>query len=98
MYLSLKWQEADGLLIPPSIPLSSEHISDSGIYLLENGEDCLIYVGSSADPDIMRQLLGISSVEEIPAQVNFHVLVGFCNYCQQIYNISGEKKALQEEQ
>ncbi|XP_031111153.1 protein transport protein Sec24-like At4g32640 [Ipomoea triloba] len=64
----LNSKEADGLLIPPSIPLSSEHISDSGIYLLENGEDCLIYVGSSADPDIMRQLLGISSVDEIPAQ------------------------------
>ncbi|CAH9127236.1 unnamed protein product [Cuscuta epithymum] len=64
----LNLMEADAPLIPPSIPLSSEHLSDSGIYALENGEDCLIYVGSSADPDIMRQLLGISSVEEIPAQ------------------------------
>lgn len=51
------------------MPLSSEHISDTGIYLLENGEDCLIYVGNSADPNVIHQLLGISSVEEIPAQV-----------------------------
>ncbi|VFQ80673.1 unnamed protein product [Cuscuta campestris] len=63
----LKLKEADAPLIPASIPLSSEHISDSGIYVLENGEDCLIYVGGSADPDIMRQLLGFSSIEEMPA-------------------------------
>lgn len=71
LYLNL--QENDDSLIPPSIPLSSEQISDNGIYLLENGEDCLIYVGNSADPSAIRQLLGISSVEEIPAQVNWHV-------------------------
>ncbi|KAJ0745650.1 putative Zinc finger, Sec23/Sec24-type, sec23/Sec24, trunk domain, sec23/Sec24, helical [Helianthus annuus] len=54
--------------IPPPIPLSSEHVSDDGIYLLENGEDCLIYVGSSVDPDIMQKLFGFSSVSEIPSQ------------------------------
>ncbi|MCE7766693.1 hypothetical protein GQL56_29120, partial [Pseudomonas putida] len=64
----LDTEENDDSLIPPSIPLSSEQISDNGIYLLENGEDCLIYVGNSADPSAIRQLLGISSVEEIPAQ------------------------------
>ncbi|KAI7725657.1 hypothetical protein M8C21_001682, partial [Ambrosia artemisiifolia] len=55
--------------IPPPIPLSSEHVSDDGIYLLENGEDCLIYVGNSVDPDITQNLFGISSVGEIPSQV-----------------------------
>ncbi|PQP95396.1 protein transport protein Sec24-like [Prunus yedoensis var. nudiflora] len=53
---------------PPAIPLSSEHISDEGIYLLENGEDCLIYIGNSVDPDILTKLFGISSVDEIPTQ------------------------------
>ncbi|CAN4101219.1 unnamed protein product [Withania somnifera] len=64
----LDTKENDDSLIPPSIPLSSEHISDNGIYLLENGEDSLIYVGNSADPNVIHPLLGISSVEEIPAQ------------------------------
>ena len=58
-------------LIPPVIPLSSEHLTEDGIYLLENGEDCLIYIANSADPNIMRQLFGISSVDEIPSQVYF---------------------------
>lgn len=56
-------------MIPVAIPLSSEQVNDNGIYLLENGEDCLIYIGSSVDPDTTRQLFGISSVDEIPSQV-----------------------------
>ncbi|XP_028081597.1 protein transport protein Sec24-like At4g32640 isoform X1 [Camellia sinensis] len=55
-------------LLLPSIPLSSEHVCDDGVYLLENGEDCLVYVGNSVDPNIMQQLFGISSLDEVPAQ------------------------------
>lgn len=54
--------------LPPVLPLSSEHLEDSGIYLLENGDDCLIYIGNSVDPNVMQQLFGISSVEEVPSQ------------------------------
>ncbi|KAL4571843.1 hypothetical protein LXL04_018608 [Taraxacum kok-saghyz] len=64
----LNSKESEGSVIPVAIPLSSEQVSESGIYLLENGEDCLVYVGSSVDPDITRQLFGISSVDEIPTQ------------------------------
>lgn len=62
-------------LIPPTIPLSSEHVSDDGIYLLENGDDGLIYIGNSVNPEVLRQLFGISSVEEIPSQVVDSLLV-----------------------
>ncbi|XP_052206582.1 protein transport protein Sec24-like At4g32640 [Diospyros lotus] len=65
---NLDLKEIDGSPIPPVIPLSSEHVSDDGIYLLENGEDCLIYIGNSVDPDIIQQLFGISSVDDIPTQ------------------------------
>ncbi|KAJ9547905.1 hypothetical protein OSB04_020448 [Centaurea solstitialis] len=64
----LNSKETDGSAIPQAIPLTSEQVSENGIYLLENGEDCLIYIGSSADPDTIRQLFGISSVEEVPSQ------------------------------
>lgn len=68
------WQEADGSIIPPSIPLSSEHITDDGIYLLENGEDALIYVGNSVDTEILQQIFGAPSVDGISTQVQHHVL------------------------
>ncbi|XP_052179590.1 protein transport protein Sec24-like At4g32640 [Diospyros lotus] len=64
----LDLKETERTPIPPVIPLSSEHVNDDGIYLLENGEDCLIYIGNSVDPDIIRQLFGISLVDDIPTQ------------------------------
>ncbi|GER54182.1 transport Sec24 family protein [Striga asiatica] len=64
----LNEKESDDSIIPTPIPLNSEQINDDGVYLLENGEDCLIYSGTSAQPNILQQLFGISSVEEISNQ------------------------------
>ncbi|KAG7992092.1 hypothetical protein I3843_02G110400 [Carya illinoinensis] len=61
-------KDEDESLVPPVIPLSSEYINDQGIYLLENGVDCLIYVGNAVDSNILQQLFGISSAEEISTQ------------------------------
>ncbi|KAB2617882.1 transport protein Sec24-like [Pyrus ussuriensis x Pyrus communis] len=61
-------KEGDESLIPPVIPLSSEHVSDKGSYLLENGEDCLIYIGNLVDPGILQQLFGITSADGLPTQ------------------------------
>lgn len=62
-------QEGDESLVPPVIPLASEHVSDDGIYLLENGEDCLIYVGNLVDSGILQQLFGVNTADELPTQV-----------------------------
>ncbi|KAI3856673.1 hypothetical protein MKX03_026798 [Papaver bracteatum] len=60
-------KEGDGSSID-TIPLSSEHISDDGVYLLENGEDGLFFVGKTVDPDILQKLFAVSSVDELPTQ------------------------------
>ncbi|KAJ4717142.1 Protein transport protein Sec24-like [Melia azedarach] len=57
---SLLQEEIDGSLTTPTIPLTSAHINDDGIYLLENGEDALIYVGDREDSYILDQLFGTS--------------------------------------
>ncbi|PWA42030.1 von Willebrand factor, type A [Artemisia annua] len=49
--------------------LSSEHVSDDVIYILENGEDCLVYAGGYVDPNITQKLFGVSSFSEIPSQL-----------------------------
>ncbi|KAM0963448.1 hypothetical protein FF1_022556 [Malus domestica] len=61
-------REGDDSLIPPVIPLSSEHVRNEGIYLLENGDDCLIYIGNLVDSGILQQLFGITSADELPTQ------------------------------
>nr|XP_025617227.1 protein transport protein Sec24-like CEF [Arachis hypogaea] len=58
--------ESEESVIPSFLPLSSEHISEEGIYLLENGYDCLIYVGEAASPETVRRLFGVASIDEIP--------------------------------
>ncbi|XVE55330.1 hypothetical protein DITRI_Ditri03aG0150000 [Diplodiscus trichospermus] len=65
---NLNAMEGDEAVLPPILPLSSEHVSDEGIYLLENGEDALIYFGSSVDSSILQQLFGFTSVDEVPTQ------------------------------
>jgi protein transport protein SEC24 len=55
--------------------LNSENIHEDGIYLLENGEDCLIYVGNMVNPATLEQVFGVSSVAALPVQVNLFVTV-----------------------
>ncbi|XP_073159429.1 protein transport protein SEC24 C-like isoform X1 [Henckelia pumila] len=61
-------KESDDSIIPTPIPLSGQNVVDEGVYLLENGEECLIYAGDSVQPNILQKLFGISSVAEIPNQ------------------------------
>ncbi|KAJ4832583.1 hypothetical protein Tsubulata_030784 [Turnera subulata] len=52
-------QEADGTPSTPTIPLSTEFITEDGIFLLENGEDAVIYVGEKVDVCLFQQLFGM---------------------------------------
>ncbi|CAH8479729.1 unnamed protein product [Schistosoma turkestanicum] len=66
--------EADQL--PCQLHLSAQNITRSGVFLLDTGELLLLLVGSGEDvspgsnnnSEILRQLLGISSPHELPAQ------------------------------
>ncbi|KAJ4872629.1 Protein transport protein Sec24-like [Raphanus sativus] len=79
--LDAKDDEGSGL--PPSIPLSSEHISNEGIYFLENGEDGLLYVAESVDSGILQKLFGVPSAAEIPSQ---YVLEQYDNQLSKKFN------------
>lgn len=65
------WQEslAEGEL-PPVVPLSSENLDHDGVFLLETGEDAFLYVGKQASVELLEQLFGVHSVDEVvPGQV-----------------------------
>ncbi|KAL6630501.1 hypothetical protein ACP70R_028574 [Stipagrostis hirtigluma subsp. patula] len=59
----------DDSLIPSPLMLNSENISEDGVYLLENGEDGLIYVGSTVNPSVLEQMFGVSSLAALPSQL-----------------------------
>lgn len=77
----INFQDGDESLIPPVIPLASEHVSDDGIYLLENGLDCLIYIGNLVDSGILQQLFGITTSDELPTQVAFTLTFWVLSIC-----------------
>jgi protein transport protein SEC24 len=58
-------EELGGAILPKVVPLSSENLDNDGIFLLENGEDCFFYVGRQASSEILHQLFGVQSVEEV---------------------------------
>jgi len=67
---SLIYQDNEENVVPCPIPLQSEHLSDEGVYFLENGEDGLIYIGESVNSDILQKLFNVRSAAELPSQVN----------------------------
>nr|CAD1831562.1 unnamed protein product [Ananas comosus var. bracteatus] len=76
-------EDDDISLLSATLPLSSEHLNDDGIYLLENGEDGLIYVGNMVSPDTLQHLFGVSSLDGVPNQL---VLQQFDNDLSQKVN------------
>ncbi|MFS7983928.1 putative ADF-H/Gelsolin-like domain superfamily [Helianthus anomalus] len=81
----LDLKKTEGSVIHHVIPLSSEKVNEHEIYLLENDEDCLIYIGSTADPDTMRKLFGISSQYDNPLSKKLNEVINEirsqrCNY------------------
>lgn len=70
MKFPLPSQENNDSILSSTLPLSSEHLNDDGIYLLENGEDCLFYVGNMVNAEILQQIFGVTSVDGLPTQVS----------------------------
>lgn len=58
-------EEMGGAILPAVVPLSSENLDQDGIFLLETGEDAYLYVGKQASVELVHQLFGVNSVDEV---------------------------------
>jgi protein transport protein SEC24 len=58
-------EDLGGAILPPTLSLSSENLEHDGIYLLENGEDAMLYVNSQASREVVYQLFGVHSIDEL---------------------------------
>lgn len=52
-------------IMPSPLHLSSEKIEAHGCYLLEDGQSIYIWVGKQAVPQLCKDLLGVSSINEV---------------------------------
>lgn len=59
-------------IMPPVSNLSSEKLEPHGCYLLEDGQQILLWIGKGAVSQLCKDLLGVTSVQEIKSgQVTF---------------------------
>ncbi|KAI8645454.1 hypothetical protein BD408DRAFT_382396 [Parasitella parasitica] len=52
-------------IMPPSNHLSSERIEAHGCYMLENGQNIYIWIGKQAVPQLCKDLLDVSSINQV---------------------------------
>lgn len=52
----------EGVDVPAALPPTSEKLTSSGIFLLDNGEELLLYVGRSVSGEVMLELFGVDAV------------------------------------
>lgn len=58
--------EDEHILLPyPTVPASLERIDLKGIYLIDSGEYIYLYVLRDADPDLILQLFGVETFQEM---------------------------------
>eukprot|EP00752_Nemacystus_decipiens_P016511 g14759.t1 len=52
----------EGVDVPAALPPTSEKLTSSGVFLLDDGEELLLYVGRSVSGEVMSELFGVDAV------------------------------------
>jgi protein transport protein SEC24 len=61
----------DRILLPPVVSLTVEGLTSNGVYLLDNGVEMFLWVGRTADMNVVSSLFGTHSLEDMdPNQVS----------------------------
>lgn len=62
---------------PPLLRTSYLRMEGHGAYLLDNGEMCLIWLGSNVSPKLLEDLYGVTSLEELDPRMVSEVIICF---------------------
>ena len=68
-----------GVDVPVALPPTSEKLSSSGVFLLDTGEELLLYVGRSVSGEVMSELFGVDAVPGEYGTVTAAEQVLFCD-------------------
>ncbi|OZJ02336.1 hypothetical protein BZG36_04591 [Bifiguratus adelaidae] len=55
----------EGIQLPPRLNLTSEKLEPHGCYLLDDGQDMLLWLGRGVVPQLCIDLLGVPTVEQV---------------------------------
>merc|ERR1719387_2904308 len=57
--------ENGAVMMPPMLNLTSESMTQDGVYLLENGEEILMWIGRAVSPNWLQAVFGIPAIEQL---------------------------------
>jgi protein transport protein SEC24 len=55
----------DSVVLPPRLPATTEHLRTDGVFLVDNGMDMYLWVGSSVGAEALNALFGVTSWEGV---------------------------------
>eukprot|EP00392_Amoebophrya_sp_AT5.2_P004241 g4249.t1 len=58
--------ETGAIVLPQKLPLTGSSLRPNGAFILENGEQILLFIGSEIDPNWLSGVFGVSTVQELP--------------------------------
>ncbi|CAD7930761.1 unnamed protein product [Amoebophrya sp. A25] len=53
-------------VLPEKLPLTGASLRPNGAFLIENGEQIILFIGQEIDPNWLMSLFGVQSVQELP--------------------------------
>jgi len=53
----------EGVILPPSLPLTSERLERHGLFLIEDGQTIFLWVGRDAVPQLVQDVFDLPSYE-----------------------------------
>ncbi|CAM9931987.1 unnamed protein product, partial [Sphacelaria rigidula] len=53
-----------GVDVPVGLPPTSEKLSSQGVFLLDSGEDLLMYVGRGTSAEVLQELFGVATLPD----------------------------------
>jgi protein transport protein SEC24 len=61
----------DKVILGPNIGASDERLESNGIYLFDNSENLYLYVKAQADPNLLQDLFGVETLQDISSLTAF---------------------------
>ena len=53
------------IVLPAQLPLSVDQMTQDGLYLIENGEVMLLWIGTAVSPDVLFNVFGVSAINQL---------------------------------
>lgn len=71
--------DVNGEVAPAAVRCSEERLTDSGLFLLENGHSMFLWIGQAASPDLIQSIFNLPSLAHFQGHmVRAPCITSFC--------------------